>query len=293
MDCARSIVNLTWARMDGLSKLTGKKVCAKRSRAGSSIKKCDGRCVLVSMADEEVESIFSFLDLRTFARSLSPLCRFSYRLVSSDSFQGWLVEIQRLHRVSPWLAKTSMETIIESDQNLRALQYRTALRTLDREFIVTGSRLLPKGSRPLVVTTIPTFFDCREDTLVYSCMACDSFVAPVDFTVGRGVMGPQQPALILEPNPTMPFCCGIHEPREMPLSSGTYILVDLSCPNGSCNAVFGWKYQECVPDCDTVRIQNLGKIGQYWMIAEALKVTNPHGNFASCTGLQFFFASNI
>jgi hypothetical protein len=245
------------------------------------------------MASEVVECIVSFLDVATFACAAAPTCRFFGEIITADSFEGWLVEIKRLHRISPWASKTSMQMVAETNLDIQARCYRTALTSLDREFAVNGWKLIPESLRMPKVYQLPPFFQCREDTLVYLCGACGSAVAPVDFTVGRGVMGAQEPAFILQPHRALPFCCAIHNPRKMGLSSGTYVLIDLSCPNKSCTTCLGWKYEDCVPDSDPVPLQNLQKIGQFWMFARSLRVVTPEGSFQGCSGEQFYFMRDI
>merc|ERR1712187_563998 len=124
----------------------------------------------------------------------------------------------------------------------------------------------------------------RKDTRVYICQACKSFISSVDCTVGRGTMGQQSLSFIIEPTPTVPFNCGIGDGRETCLSSGAYILQDLSCPNSQCDASLGWKYQDCVPILGFIPPQNSLKIGQFWMYAEALMVVNPCRVFPTCSG---------
>merc|ERR1711988_683323 len=82
-------------------------------------------------------------------------------------------------------------------------------------------------------------------------------------------------SFILHPRSSMPFCCGVSEQRQMLLSSGTYLLIDLHCPNGACNANLGWKYHDCVGEGDRIPVQNFNKIGQFWVFAELLKVAAP------------------
>jgi hypothetical protein len=139
----------------------------------------------------------------------------------------------------------------------------------------------------------PALFDFKDDTLAFVCKACTSFVAPVAATVGRGTMGHDKAAFILQPTRTLPFCCAVQERRQMCLSTGTYILQDAACMNGDCDANLGWKYQECVPVGGFVPQRNHWKIGQFWLFAEALEVMSPScGEPGSCAE-QFYFSSDI
>lgn len=251
------------------------------------------QAILALIAEEEVQCIMSWLDAQSFALGVAPACRFLSRLIKSDSFEGWFRQIQSLHRMSPWTAKRTIESIIMSDHDLKANRFRTYLSALDREYAVKGQKLIPQALRAPCTVSLPHFFDCQEDTFIFVCKACGSCVAPVDFTVGRGVMGFQRNAFILQPDSTMPFCCGVHKEREMILSSGMYTLLDLSCPNGTCDSTLGWKYEDCLPMDGVVPPENFHKIGQYWMFAETLKVVTPTGSFPGCTGEHFYLMNNF
>jgi len=287
--CIKGISSLAWPRTESLIQSGPSQDGAKRVKAGPA------NCIeiLSFLAEDELRCMLAWLDLPTFAHAVASSCRFLSELINSESFEGWLVEIQRLHRVSPWVSKTSFEAIVASSRELQELQYRASLQALDRKFIVSGWNLVPQDSRQPCVTALPPFFECHEDTLIYLCKACGSFISPVDFTVGRGVMRQQEPAFIMQPNTTMPLCCGVQKEKQMWLSSGSYILVDLICPNGSCDTNLGWKYQDCVPEDGHVPSDNLCKIGQFWMFAESLQVVSALDSLPGCTGHQFYYGMSF
>mmetsp|Transcript_34009 Transcript_34009/g.54220 ORF Transcript_34009/g.54220 Transcript_34009/m.54220 type:complete len:316 (-) Transcript_34009:173-1120(-) len=241
---------------------------------------------------EQIESIVSFLDLATFALAVSPSCLFFYQLVRSESFEGWLTDIKRLHCLCPWSRKAPLEKIIDADDDLRTLKYCKALKQLDRTFIAIGSKVIQESSREPGIVASPSFFDCQEETLVYTCKTCKSFITVVDSTVGRGTMGMQKAAFILQPGQSNPFCCGIKEDRQTRLTSGHYIVADLICPNAHCETSLGWKYQYCLPDgfgSNDVPVANQLKVGQYWVYADSLDVIAPSGSFEGCRGEDFYF----
>lgn len=249
---------------------------------------------LLMLPEEQIESIASWLDLASFAAAFAPSCLLVHELVSFDSFEGWKVEIQRLHDVCPWTAKIPIERLLIEDEDLKARRYRKALKCLDREFAATGLSVVQSTLRLPRAVNLPSFFDCKEDTLVYTCRTCESFITCVDSTVGRGSMGRfHQAAFILQPQATIPFCCGIEGNRETRLSSGTYILADLVCPNGNCDSILGWKYQNCVPEGNHVPQANFLKIGQFWLYADALDVVMPRGDSAGYSGDEFYSICNF
>mmetsp|Transcript_41645 Transcript_41645/g.114894 ORF Transcript_41645/g.114894 Transcript_41645/m.114894 type:complete len:316 (-) Transcript_41645:171-1118(-) len=250
-------------------------------------------CALTLLPDDQVTAILAWLDMKTFALAVAPSCSLFSQAINSDSFEGWLCEIQRLLRLCPWTDKFTIETATAAHPDLQALRYCTALKSLDRELLSTGARIIPSELRSRDPVVLPPFLECHEGTMVYACIACASFISLVDITVGRGYMGMQHNAFILQPEPSAPFCCGIHDARMMRLSSGTYILKDLVCPNRSCDACLGWKYQECVPIDGHVPAENFRKIGQFWLYAASLKVVIPHGSSPDCMGEQFYFMSDF
>lgn len=287
--CIRGISSFAWPRVESQFHSGLNQRGTKSVKAGSA----QGIDILSSLAEDELRHILLWLDLQTFALAVAPSCRFFGKLINSEAFEGWLLEIKRLHSVSPWVSKTSFEEIMASSRDLQEFQYRASLRALDRAFIVSGWSVVSQDLRQLCVTSIPPFFKCHRDSLLYCCKACGSFVAPVDFTVGRGVMRQQEPAFIMQPNPTMPLCCGVQQEKQMWLSSGSYILVDLLCPNGNCDANLGWKYQNCVPEDGPVPSDNLCKIGQFWMFAESLQVVAALDSLPGCTGRQFYYGMSF
>jgi len=246
--------------------------------------------ILSLLGEDEIRCLLLWLDLSTFACAMAPSCRCISELIKLESFDGWLIEIQRLHRVSPWVSKTSFENIVASSYELQTHNYRTSLLGLDRKFIASGCSLVPSESRQPRMEALPPFFECQDETLIYLCKACGSFISPVDFTVGHGVMRHQEPAFIIQPNSSMPFCCGVQHERHMPLSSGTYVLIDLVCPNGNCDNNLGWKYQDCVQEGGRpVPADNRHKIGQFWMFAESLQVVAPPNISSGCAGQDFYY----
>merc|ERR1711971_936136 len=162
----------------------------------------------------------------------------------SDSFEGWFFEIKRLHRLCPWTSKQPMDKIIASSLDLQYRRYRSMLQSLDQQFLRSGMKVVPESSRSPSVATLPLFFDDQADKFAYVCKECKSFISLLDSTVGRGTMGQQSLAFILHPKSAIPFSCGICEEAEIRLSSGSYILRDLVCPNSECDASLGWKYED-------------------------------------------------
>lgn len=246
---------------------------------------------LLALPCDQLRETVTWLDITSFAMAAACACRCLCRLINSEAFEGWLYEIRRLHGVCPWRQKVSMLCVAESDENIRLLRYRTALQALDVHLIVSGRKIIPKKLCLPGTVGLPKFFDC-SDELVYSCKDCHSFISPVDCTVGRGSMGWNKAALILQPAASKPFICGILDAKEARLSSGSYMLQDLCCPNSSCNASLGWMYLDCIAgsedDEDGVPDENLGKLGQYWMFAESLRVDSPTGGSPGCTGEYFY-----
>eukprot|EP00931_Biecheleriopsis_adriatica_P006370 TRINITY_DN107782_c0_g1_i1.p1 TRINITY_DN107782_c0_g1~~TRINITY_DN107782_c0_g1_i1.p1 ORF type:complete len:299 (-),score=37.96 TRINITY_DN107782_c0_g1_i1:83-979(-) len=267
-----------------------KAMCHQRSDLSESCSvRVRKRGLLSVLAEDEIREILLYLDLPAFALVAAPACRFLSRLINADSFEGWILELQRLLTVCPWKEKATLGTLVESSCDLKSLRYRTALKLLDREFATNGQKIVPETLRGSGTVHLPPFFRCSENTLVYSCKRCNSFLSLVDNTVGRGTMGYQKAAFILQPQPVWPFCCGVQEEREGCLSSGKYILKDLVCPNGNCDANLGWKYQDCVGEGEQVPSSNRRKIGQFWMFAESLNVEYPMSpHQPGCTGEQFY-----
>lgn len=265
----------------------------KRLRPELAVAQASDCSFWLTAADEVLLSIAAYLDMKTFALGVASSCRSFERLVNQDAFEGWLHEIRRLHRASPWVTKRPFEACVASDESLQARLFRGALKALDRHYVTTGWKLMPQKALLDTAARLPSFYGGNEDALVFCCRSCGSFVAPVDFLVGRGSMGHRRHAFILEPSTCMPFCCGVHEPAQQSLSSGTYILVHLTCPNKLCNTDLGWKYQDCVHDGAAVPRANWRKVGQYWVYAEAFRVVSPTGVFAESSGEEFFLSSDL
>eukprot|EP00930_Biecheleria_cincta_P083170 TRINITY_DN72795_c0_g1_i1.p1 TRINITY_DN72795_c0_g1~~TRINITY_DN72795_c0_g1_i1.p1 ORF type:complete len:277 (-),score=44.46 TRINITY_DN72795_c0_g1_i1:92-922(-) len=251
---------------------------------------------LLALPTDQLREAVTWLDITSFALAAACSCRCLWRLINSESFEGWLHEIRRLHSVCPWRQKVSMLRIAETDQDIQLAHYRTALQSLDVDFILSGQKIISKSLRQPGKVAIPKFFDCF-DTMVYSCKDCHSFISPVDSTVGRGSMGFNKAALILQPAASWPFVCGILDAREARLTSGTYMLMDLCCPNSNCNTSLGWLYLECMANSDddeeSVPDENHHKIGQYWMFAESLRVDSPAGGMPGCSGEYFYMISSF
>jgi len=264
---------------------------AKRPRLVSTDCKTTEAVWLLLLPEEQVRSILSYLDLATFALAVAPSSQWISGIVGCDSFEGWFHEVKHLLELCPWAKKQSFDQVVEASPGPQTHQYRFVLKELDRDFVASGLRILPQSSRSPGVVAVPDFFDCPPDTLVFACKACGSFLSPVSNAVGHGTMGQQVLAFILQPRRSSPFCCGLHEQREMCLSLGMYLLQDIACPNANCDADLGWIYQECVPVGGHVPPRNLDKIGQFWMYSETLTVVSPCSELPSVAGESFYFMS--
>lgn len=292
------------AHVQSIAKSIGIISCAKRLRGiYSQVKaelshsqsgqrlvhgKSKGPSILSVLLEDEIRGIFSWLDLETFALALVPSCRFLCQLINHESFDGWLSEIHRLHDMCPWEPKIDFSTFAASHKEFQSRRYRTILKTLDRKFIQRGHNVMHNSLRKSCITVFPEFFDCQDDMFIFVCKSCGSFVSPAEAALGRGVMRQQERAFIMQPRMTMPFCCGVLDDEEVTLTSGTYILQHLVCPNGHCDAYLGWKYAQCIPKNGVVPLENRCKIGQFWMFAASLKVVASLDGAVACAGEVFY-----
>merc|ERR1719362_1911396 len=149
----------------------------KRSRLDPENSTTSGPFWLVLLPEEQVRSILSYLDLATFALAAKPSCQLVSGLVGCDSFEGWFHEIRHLLELCPWVKKQSFDQVIEANPGLQMHQYRSVLKRLDRDFVTSGLRILPEAARSPGVVAVPDFFGSPQDTLVFACKACGSFLS--------------------------------------------------------------------------------------------------------------------